>query len=145
MLFVVEREVPSRHAPRGCRRLVGSATPDGLDWPSKLAPGAAFFLARSAVREGLDQLVEVLLALEHRLDVDALVLAVGADVEDVGGHAAVAEGGNADVAQEAAVGGAGGHGGDGRDVWPELGGQLVDGGGELLVDDGGVAAAVVGR
>src|SRR5882724_6278410 len=99
----------------------------------------------SAARQRLDQLVEVLLALERRLDRDALVAAVRTDVEDVGGEPGVAERRDADVAEEPAVGGAGRHRRDRRDAGPELLGELVDRGRKLLVDRRRLARRVARR
>jgi len=81
--------------------------------------------------EGFNQTIEIFLALVKRFHADALVLAVGAHIEDVIRQPGVAIGGDPGFAQEASVGRAGRHGRQERNARPEFRRELFDGGVEL--------------
>src|SRR2546425_2565962 len=76
--------------------------------------------ALPSAREHLDQAVEILLAVEERFYQHAFVPAVDAHIVDVAGEAGMAVGRYPGIAQIAAVGCAGAHGGDDRRARPEL-------------------------
>src|SRR3984893_2843813 len=85
-------------------------------------------------RQHLDQSKEILLAVEERLYWHAFVLAVGAHIVDVAGEPGMAVGRYPGIAQIAAVGRAGAHGGNNRRARPELGGERLDCGHDLLME-----------
>src|ERR1700751_3933733 len=94
---------------------------------------------RRTTRQHFDQPVKIFLALIERFDGNPLVLAMGADLVDVIGHAGMSVGRDAGIAQIAAVGGAGTHDRDHDRSRPELLCQLLDRPQDLLFQLGGLA------
>src|ERR1700722_12222976 len=77
-------------------------------------------------RKLFHQLVQVFLPREERLNIDPLIFAVRAHVEDIAGKPAMSVRGNTCVAQIETVGRAGRHDRHHRNAGPEFRGQFLD-------------------